>query len=420
MVDLQSKSKINFQKESPRKQNLMKPIVRVLIFLVFAFFGLPFISLAQIDAGPNDTINPGVPVTLTTSYGEIGTAVSLQDDVVRGPFPIGFTFHFFGQSYDHFYIGSNGWVSFSPNPNSNGVRNAFEVPNSDPKNPKNCIMAPWQDFAPSPSDSVFYVYYLTTGTQPERKLVVMWCQVSLFSLDITKCFDSLASFQIILHEDSNIVESQIYRKPSCTYTNSNLATIGLQNSTGFTGYAAPGRNGTSWTAFREGWEFIPTSVDSFDIVPVAYRLEPVTPGDRIQYTWYQGSDVISNSQSVTVTPRETTTYKAKVTLCDGEEFTDTVTVVVMPYIPNAFTPNGDGLNDEFRILGIPPENITQFNMQIYDRWGQQVFSSSDIRIGWDGSCRGELCPGGVYVWVIVYEDNKKHKVTNKGTLTLIR
>jgi gliding motility-associated-like protein len=97
-----------------------------------------------------------------------------------------------------------------------------------------------------------------------------------------------------------------------------------------------------------------------------------------------------------------------------------VTVVVVPYIPNAFTPNDDGLNDKFKILGIPYEQITQFNLQIYDRWGQMIYTSNDIREGWDGTFNREKCPDGVYVWSIYYKDSNKKPVTNKGTITLIR
>ena len=97
-----------------------------------------------------------------------------------------------------------------------------------------------------------------------------------------------------------------------------------------------------------------------------------------------------------------------------------MTVYVIPYIPNAFTPDGDGLNDNFRIVGLPPENITQFNMQIYNRWGQMVFSTNNIREAWDGTTKGEVCSEGLYVWIIYYENNKKTKVSNKGSLMLLR
>ena len=108
------------------------------------------------------------------------------------------------------------------------------------------------------------------------------------------------------------------------------------------------------------------------------------------------------------------------TLCSGEILTDQMTVYVTPYMPNAFTPNGDGNNDDFKIVGLPPENITEFNIQIFNRWGQIVFATNDILHSWDGTFNGEICPEGDYTWVIFYEDNKKTKTSNKGTLTLLR
>jgi gliding motility-associated-like protein len=162
------------------------------------------------------------------------------------------------------------------------------------------------------------------------------------------------------------------------------------------------------------------SSDTYAVTEIPYHMEPVTPGDKISYRWYNGSEFLSDQQTLVVAPMQTTTYTGYCTLCSGEEFTDEVTVFVVPYIPNAFTPNGDGLNDYFRILGLPPENITQFNLQIFNRWGQLVFSSKDILEGWDGKLNGEVCPEGDYVWVIFYEDNKKTKTSNKGTVTLLR
>ena len=379
------------------------------IFLVLLGINLR----AQFSAGPDDTINPGVPVTLTATYGLIGTGVTVSDDGVEGPFPIGFSFSFFGEIYNQFYIGSNGWISFLPNPNAAGTRQAFAVPNAADYNPKACILGPFQDLNPLLAGSP-YIFYLTVGDTLQRKLVVMWCQTPMYS-----CLDSVVTFQIILNEGTNTIENHILSKPSCDWL-ANLATLGVQNSTGYIGYAVPGRNGTSWSAAMEGWKYTPTSIDSFQVAPIPYNLEPIVPGEKITYAWYQGSEQLTTQQTLTVTPRVTTTYWAKATLCDGQEFTDSVTVYVIPYIPNAFTPNGDGLNDTFRITGLPPENITRFNMQVFNRWGEVIFSTTDITEGWNGRLNGELCPEGNYVWVIFYEDGSKITRTNKGVVALIR
>jgi len=399
-------------------------IVRLFFFIILSCI-LSSPIFAQLDAGVNDTINPGVPVTLSAMYGLIGTGVTLSEDGVEGPFPIGFEFSFFGEKYTKFYIGANGWISFLPNPNAKGIREAFAVPSPKDFHPKACILGPFQDLNPLQAGSP-YVFYQTVGQQPDRKLVVMWCQCPMYS-----CESTPVTFQIILNETTNIVENHIYSKPNCSNWFGNKATQGVQNETGYVGFAVPGnsgvpvpsRNATSWSVSPnkpEAWKYTPTSADSFYIDTLKYHLIPVTPGEKITYRWYQDSEQIAETQSVVVAPKETTTYVAWVQVCDGEIFTDTVTIFVIPYIPNAFTPNGDGLNDKFLILGLPPENITRFNLQIFNRWGQVVFTTNNILEGWDGRVREELCPEGVYTWLIYYEDNKKTKTSNKGTITLIR
>ncbi len=384
--------------------------------LILLFLLLPLSIFAQLDAGPNDTINPGVPVTLSTTYGLIGTGVNVDDNGVEGPFPIGFTFSYFGNMFTQFYIGANGWISFSPNQNAKGVRDAFAIPNTADYTPKNCILGPFQDLNPEHEGAPF-IYYRTIGSDTTRRLVVMWCQIPLF---YSLCDDSLVTLQIVLNEGSNTIENHLMNKPSCPEWNDNNATMGVQNESGFIGYAVPGRNATSWTAQMEGWMYTPTSVDSFKIAQVPYTLQPLLPGEKVAYRWYQGSELISTEPSLVVTPAETTKYYAYITLCDGEEFMDSVTVVVIPYIPNAFTPNGDGLNDVFRIVGLPPENITEFNFQIFNRWGEVVFSTKNIEEAWDGTLKGGDCMEGVYVWAIYYKENNKHTVSNKGTVMLIK
>jgi gliding motility-associated-like protein len=387
--------------------------------LVIVLLFLSSTLAAQFSAGVDDTINPGVPVTLTASYGLIANGVATTDDGVEGPFPIGFSFSFFGDIFTQFYIGANGWISFLPNANSKGWRDAFAVPSPGDKIPKSCILGPFQDMDPSQLGSP-YIFYLTTGKAPGRKLIVMWCECPLYS---ESCRDSLVTFQIILNEGSNTIENHLMLKSMCPDHLANKATLGIQNSTGYVGFtvpAVPSRNATSWRAEKEAWRYAPTSADSFQVAAIPYQLQAITPGEKISYRWYQGTDFLSDQQSLVVTPGETTTYYAFCTLCGGQEFTDTVTVHVVPYIPNAFTPNGDGLNDKFRILGLPPENITRFNLKVFNRWGQMIFQTNDILEAWDGSLNGEVCPEGVYPWVIYYEDNSKTKVSNKGTVTLVR
>jgi len=90
------------------------------------------------------------------------------------------------------------------------------------------------------------------------------------------------------------------------------------------------------------------------------------------------------------------------------------------YIPNAFSPNGDGVNDFFQVMsnGLP---IFKFQFSIFDRWGGEVFSSSGIENGWDGKKNGKDCPGGVYVYKIVFSvDGVPGSQERVGTVMLVR
>ncbi len=70
------------------------------------------------------------------------------------------------------------------------------------------------------------------------------------------------------------------------------------------------------------------------------------------------------------------------------------------FIPNAFTPDGDLLNDQFKVVSSGV--VTQFHMYIYTRWGESIFESTNIDRGWDGTKNGTMCPVGVYNYVIEY------------------
>ena len=86
------------------------------------------------------------------------------------------------------------------------------------------------------------------------------------------------------------------------------------------------------------------------------------------------------------------------------------------WMPNAFTPNGDGLNDRFLPIFSHPDEIEDFEMMIYDRWGPMVFLTKDMHTGWDG---GNL-PRGMYVWVIRYKSAREEEHTVKGSVMLGR
>jgi gliding motility-associated-like protein len=85
-------------------------------------------------------------------------------------------------------------------------------------------------------------------------------------------------------------------------------------------------------------------------------------------------------------------------------------------IPNAFSPNNDGVNDAFTVTAIGASYIQAF---IYNRWGQLVYESNNSSVSWDGTYKGKLQEIGVYVYLvtITYEDGSS--VIKKGNITLI-
>ncbi len=109
--------------------------------------------------------------------------------------------------------------------------------------------------------------------------------------------------------------------------------------------------------------------------------------------------------------------------CTGETYTAQI-LVEEPNnndleidIPNVFTPNNDNKNDYFTITA--KEQITNYEIKIYNRWGRKVFETNDINYSWDGRTQGIYCSTGVYYYVITYHNNGRPQTKN-GFLHLYR
>ena len=87
------------------------------------------------------------------------------------------------------------------------------------------------------------------------------------------------------------------------------------------------------------------------------------------------------------------------------------------YIPNIFTPNEDGLNEVFLVFGY---SISEVTMDIFDRWGEKLFSSTDQKLGWNGTYKGALCKNDVYVYKVSYKGLNGKKIFKTGHVTLNR
>jgi len=125
---------------------------------------------------------------------------------------------------------------------------------------------------------------------------------------------------------------------------------------------------------------------------------------------------------------QTTPYVLQATDSIGCKVSDTVVITVEycnTYIkaPEAFTPNGDGVNDYFTVFGA---YIADYQIRIYNRWGEEVYSSDDVNElnnlsrGWDGIYKGKLQDVGTFVYYITAKDLNGHNIFKKGNITLIR
>jgi gliding motility-associated-like protein len=116
------------------------------------------------------------------------------------------------------------------------------------------------------------------------------------------------------------------------------------------------------------------------------------------------------------------TYTLTVSSPIGCATTDTIQIKVYKgpafYVPNAFTPNNDGRNDRFRVIAVGMASIYFFN--IYNRYGQLIYSSTDTKEGWDGTFQGKAQPTGTFVWMVKGIDYNGVIHAAKGTVTLIR
>ena len=152
------------------------------------------------------------------------------------------------------------------------------------------------------------------------------------------------------------------------------------------------------------------------------QLDPTITGSVVSYQW--SPSIYLNNPSVKnplASPAATTTYQLTVAGDDGCTASGKITITINYSLkmPNAFSPNGDGLNDVFRIPSQIPQKIISFS--VFNRWGQRIFNTENSSSGWDGNFGNQAQPPDTYVWQIKYLDLSSGKVmTASGTVLLVR
>ncbi|MCC6724700.1 MAG: gliding motility-associated C-terminal domain-containing protein, partial [Saprospiraceae bacterium] len=162
-----------------------------------------------------------------------------------------------------------------------------------------------------------------------------------------------------------------------------------------------------------------------NLLPTAQFTDQST--DAVKWRWVFGTSGISIEQNPMHTFPDTGLQVVQLVVFHPSGCTDTIQKLldVIPevryFLPNAFTPNGDGTNDGFRGNGMM-EGATDFKLRIWNRYGELLFETDDPSESWNGRKHndGDLAPQGVYVVVVTYTEPRGEKKELRGYATLIK
>ena len=298
-----------------------------------------------------------------------------QHDVL---IPIGFTFDFYGLPYDFLVISGNGYITFDATQANQWSPYSIFVPIPNPgSQPENAIMAPWHDINTATGGAV---YYGSTGIAPNRKFVVTWCQVPMFS-----CSDSIATSQVVLYEGSDKIEMFIQDKPICIGWNGGNAVQGLVDATStnadivtdpLTGF--PRNFPVPWSATNEGWEFIPNgpAVNSYNINSIPYV--PIIAGLN---TWSDSNgNILATGPLLPVDIATTNTYYASITgSCASGFLADSIVITVTPCFDISLNSSqASCLGNDGSITCTPDTLFPTWDAELLDINGNLLTSISNI------------------------------------------
>jgi gliding motility-associated-like protein len=148
------------------------------------------------------------------------------------------------------------------------------------------------------------------------------------------------------------------------------------------------------------------------------QLDGVASGNNVSITWTPNVSITGrNTATPVVSPIADEVYTMTVRSIDGCVATDNVAVRLLRdvIIPNVFSPNGDGINDTWKITNI--EDYPQASVQVFNRYGQFLFGSTGYTIQWDGKYKGQVVPVGPYYWIIKLRPDRKPM---SGTISVVR
>ena len=293
----------------------------------------------------------------------------------------------------------------------------------------------------SPTDSTVFIspavggtYYVLSGSSPGcRTTDSVTVVVSLADLELLSGSLICANDTALLVLNGADAGSSIDWEPAPDILSGQgtpTATVAPIETTGF-GVAVTSPSGCSWSgtitvavSLIDG-STVSASVDQTIVAPGTVVQLSATPSGGVTYNWSPATGISDPTiANPTASVAQSTTYV--VTVSDGIcTKSDSVTVTVYDaicgdpdiFVPNSFTPNGDGMND---LLFVRGRNITELEFLVFDRWGEKVFETRDQNVGWDGVFRSEAVGPAVFVYHLTAVCADGQRYFTKGNVTVIR
>ena len=155
------------------------------------------------------------------------------------------------------------------------------------------------------------------------------------------------------------------------------------------------------------------------------KLDGSSPANTTSIAWAPASTITSGATTNTpvVKPTTTTTYLMTVINADGCTSTDNATVTVLPWclkVMDAFTPNGDGMNDKWIVTNNGGQCATNVYVKVFNRYGNEVYVNNNYQNNWDGTYNGKPIPDGTYYYAITYKLFNGKTVLLRGDVTILR
>ena len=319
--------------------------------------------------GATDTYQiTSIPYVTAYPFTGLNNQISVnQDDTWSDVINLPFDFCFFGDVKNEIVVGSNGLISFDSSLAGGFNDWTFEPNDTLPTNSVqalegNIMLA--HDIDPSVSSSNPEIGWEIIGQAPCRTFVLSFSSVTFFA-----CGDQSSTFQMVLHETTNVIEFYIDSKPNDCSWNDDLAALGIQNDAGTTAFTPPGRNTGSWSATQEAWRFIPDGTPNYT------------------FSWYDSNGAFFSSNETINVPVQDDSYTAEVVYdnCNGDQITftkdvtidsDDCTLGINELNNSVFKIYPNPFEESINLSWDNTDRSNQLNVSVYSIDGKKVFDNT--------------------------------------------